>query len=749
MDYLERISQPSTVQMARLGDFRAIAYWLNACLVPQGIYARVAADRPGVLLVLLEFMRLPRRDCLTSIVCHRLCRLNSKVIRGVRILARFADDPEILWDTSIRLVMPAHRQKALRSSRRPRRQRHPATRSQAPRRPSHPNQRRAENLHRIQALVSNPPTAKPLPASPKVMALPPAQRPAPGRRRRRRVTPPPPALRLTPKFLQRIGSAAAAIFVLGLGLETWKQLDAGTVLSDWMNKRTSIRTASGRVPVIEGGRDSNNPIVTLTFAGGAPISEGTKPETEAAATESTRPAGTTTPRAVQRQENGTTSAQTQTSESTIPRSQRLLPRSDVMLANLNQPLPANSDSTSAGLRAADNSGIRLVNVSGKGVAGAGAAQLEETLKSLQQAGAHPVGAGLNRQEARRPDIVEVRGKRIAYLGYSDADDFAAGRWHPGTNPAFKERIAEDIAAIRTQVDWVIVNYHWSQDLASYPADWQIQMAHSAIDQGADLVVGYHPEVLQGAEIYKGRVIAYSLGNFIFADKPQSSQSSYDSAVLKVSLKDDRMRLEFIPVEVQDNQAAIATGQKAKDILTYIERSSALFSQPMKSPTILDRLALDPNKPAPPSEFNPPAQSEAQPSPAGDSFITYPEGTAAPSQVPQKTAPQRPLVPEEATEAPAPNGLEPSGENSDTPAPEVSEPEAMLPPESAPTSEDLPPEASAPEAVTDSVEEPIAAVSKPSPEPSSVIREDGDAKELDAETWASNDQPAADPAEAAL
>ncbi|MBD1912491.1 CapA family protein [Leptolyngbya sp. FACHB-16] len=530
-----------------------------------------------------------------------------------------------------------------------------------------------------------------------------------------------------------------------------------------MNNRTTIRTASGRVPVIEGGRNSNNPIVTLTFAGGAPISPGTKPKTSASQPE--RPAGTSLPRTAQGETSRPTTASTQASESTIPRSQRLLPRSDVMLANLNQPLAiANPDNAPTNLKSTDSTSIRLVNVSGKGVAGAGATQLEETLKSLQQVGAHPVGAGRNRQEARRPDIVEVRGKRIAYLGYSDADDFAAGRWRPGTNPAFKEQMAEDIAAIRNQVDWVIVNYHWSQDLASYPADWQTQMAHSAIDQGADLVVGYHPEVLQGAEIYKGRVIAYSLGNFIFADQPQSAQSSYDSAVLKVSLKDDRMRLEFIPVEVQDNQAAIATGQKAKDILTYIERSSALFPQPMKSPTILDRLALDPNKPAPPSEFNPPAESNAQPSPSPDSFITYPNGTEDTQEAPQKAVPQENLEPQAPTDAtptsqdlesnnsesnnPEPSSLEPQEATPEAPEPKVLEPEAMLVPETTPEPENLPTETSIPEEVTDTVEKPIEAIAKPAPEPSDLASNDVKPKKLEAETWASQDQPAATPTEEA-
>ncbi|MBG0745645.1 MAG: CapA family protein [Planktothrix agardhii KL2] len=60
------------------------------------------------------------------------------------------------------------------------------------------------------------------------------------------------------------------------------------------------------------------------------------------------------------------------------------------------------------------------------------------------------------------------GKRIAYLGYYDADFHAATESLAGTNPRYDERVAADIKAIRDQVDWVVVNYHWGVELAEYP-----------------------------------------------------------------------------------------------------------------------------------------------------------------------------------------------------------------------------------------------------------------------------------------
>jgi poly-gamma-glutamate synthesis protein (capsule biosynthesis protein) len=65
------------------------------------------------------------------------------------------------------------------------------------------------------------------------------------------------------------------------------------------------------------------------------------------------------------------------------------------------------------------------------------------------------------------------------------------------------------------VDLVIACCHWGIEREYYPTDYQQEMAHKIIDWGADLVIGNHPHVLQGVEVYEGKVICYSLGNFCF------------------------------------------------------------------------------------------------------------------------------------------------------------------------------------------------------------------------------------------
>jgi poly-gamma-glutamate capsule biosynthesis protein CapA/YwtB (metallophosphatase superfamily) len=77
------------------------------------------------------------------------------------------------------------------------------------------------------------------------------------------------------------------------------------------------------------------------------------------------------------------------------------------------------------------------------------------------------------------------------------------------------RVLNEIKRYKTPRNIVIVVMHWGSELDTAPRPWQQAMGRKFIDAGADAVVGHHPHVLQGMEHYKGKYIAYSLGNFAF------------------------------------------------------------------------------------------------------------------------------------------------------------------------------------------------------------------------------------------
>ena len=76
-------------------------------------------------------------------------------------------------------------------------------------------------------------------------------------------------------------------------------------------------------------------------------------------------------------------------------------------------------------------------------------------------------------------------------------------------------VYDGIDSLRGQCDIVVCLLHWGVEHTYYPTDFQQQMAHNCRDRGADLIIGNHPHVLQGTELYKGKMICYSLGNFCF------------------------------------------------------------------------------------------------------------------------------------------------------------------------------------------------------------------------------------------
>ena len=136
----------------------------------------------------------------------------------------------------------------------------------------------------------------------------------------------------------------------------------------------------------------------------------------------------------------------------------------------------------------------------------GYAGFKDTLNYLDQAGITSFGY-------QRKPVITIKGVRVALLGYNLVDAIEKGVKVSGVEAG----MAKDIKTARevNGANLVIVNCHWGIEGKSKADQWQIAVAHSAIDAGADLVLGHHPHVVQEVESYHGKMIAYSLGNFCF------------------------------------------------------------------------------------------------------------------------------------------------------------------------------------------------------------------------------------------
>ncbi len=189
-------------------------------------------------------------------------------------------------------------------------------------------------------------------------------------------------------------------------------------------------------------------------------------------------------------------------------------------------------------------GFDVVSVNGNHAMEWGPEALLHTMELLEANGVKPFGAGHNIDEARAPAIVEKKGTRVAFLGYNSIlmwGDEADVNW-PGVAPmrvdtfhqilehnqpatparirsfADKEdlrRMEEDIAKAKQQADVVAVAIHWGVHYSrGSMGEYQYEVAHAAIDAGADIILGAHPHMLKAMEVYKGKAIFYSLGQFL-------------------------------------------------------------------------------------------------------------------------------------------------------------------------------------------------------------------------------------------
>jgi poly-gamma-glutamate synthesis protein (capsule biosynthesis protein) len=141
----------------------------------------------------------------------------------------------------------------------------------------------------------------------------------------------------------------------------------------------------------------------------------------------------------------------------------------------------------------------------------------DTLQNLDRWGIAHGGAEANLAAARSPTVLDAGGISVAILGYDTIKRaYAATATSPGSNQMSTARVAADVKAARAAgAAFVIVFPHWGIEYSATTTALQRRLAHAAIDAGADVVIGSHTHWAGGMEVYKGRPVFYSLGDFVF------------------------------------------------------------------------------------------------------------------------------------------------------------------------------------------------------------------------------------------
>ncbi len=207
-------------------------------------------------------------------------------------------------------------------------------------------------------------------------------------------------------------------------------------------------------------------------------------------------------------------------------------------------------------------GVDVATLENNHIGNYGSAGIQETITHLE-------AAGIVWADRRIPAVMDVRGLKFGFLAFNGVGETID-----------RQAMTEQIDVLRAQVDVLAVAFHWGAEYVSIPQpgpgiaeDDPVEIAHLAVDAGADLVIGNHPHWVQGVEVYKGKFIAYAHGNFIF-----DQEWSYETKVGVISrytfYDNVLVRAEFIPVLIQDYARPVPMqGAQAQAVLDGMRTAS--------------------------------------------------------------------------------------------------------------------------------------------------------------------------------
>jgi poly-gamma-glutamate capsule biosynthesis protein CapA/YwtB (metallophosphatase superfamily) len=244
---------------------------------------------------------------------------------------------------------------------------------------------------------------------------------------------------------------------------------------------------------------------------------------------------------------------------------------DITFINLETPLVNGCRATQTGMifcgdprniEGLQFAGVDVASVANNHALNQGREGFLETVEHLEAAGIQAVG------ESRQPVVIEKNGVRFAFLGYNDfggAPDLMA--------EASEQRLRQDIERAREVADVVLAQFHWGDEYRRQPNSRQRELAHLAVDLGVDVVLGNHPHWFQSVEIYNGKPIAYSHGNFIF-DQMWSTETRQGVVGEYIFVGSTLVDVVYHPVLIEEySQPRWLEGGEAEEVVEEMREAS--------------------------------------------------------------------------------------------------------------------------------------------------------------------------------
>jgi poly-gamma-glutamate capsule biosynthesis protein CapA/YwtB (metallophosphatase superfamily) len=234
---------------------------------------------------------------------------------------------------------------------------------------------------------------------------------------------------------------------------------------------------------------------------------------------------------------------------------------------------------------AQKMGINFFNLANNHIKDFNADGVIETIKHLDNYAIPWSGAGQDRAEAAAFTIINIDDLNIAIGGYAQNEATAAGIAEPGANVIDPARMLREITALKNdpEIDFVVVSIHDGYEYSSVPRLEMFVLCRMLVDAGADLIIGNHPHVPHGFELYNGKPIFYSLGNFYF-NMPSAHAGPFAhwtqrSFVPKLTFRGTKLsKLEIIPIVMDENLFVHrAAGAEREEILELLKYRSDLLN----------------------------------------------------------------------------------------------------------------------------------------------------------------------------
>ncbi len=231
-------------------------------------------------------------------------------------------------------------------------------------------------------------------------------------------------------------------------------------------------------------------------------------------------------------------------------------------------------------------GVDVASLANNHAADYGPEALLDTVDLLEADGVIALGAGATSPDAYRHRVIEVRpGVRVAFVGASMVvpHGFAATQTRPGIASAYQqERVLASVRTAASEADVVIAVVHWGIERMTCPDSRQRDFAFQLLRSGADAVIGQHPHVLQPVVLDEGKLVAYSLGNFVWHHR---TGITGDTGVLQIDFDGaEIVNWLFYPhlLDVHGAPVPAADGARADRIVDIVSGNCARHQPPPTS-----------------------------------------------------------------------------------------------------------------------------------------------------------------------